>query len=417
MENWNDKWKSFLSDNSILNIAKDENLNNFSNYRNGGAEDEEYWEKIRTLYPVFFDIINLNNGAVCSNPTMVEHAFTSYYSLLNSAPSYFTWKVMEKGREVVREGLSNLINASKDEVAILRNATEALNNVIFGVNLNEGDEVVLSRQDYTKAVHSWKQRALRDKIKLVWVDITGKESNEELIQKFVCSFTEKTRIINLTHVINWNGQVLPVEPIIAAAKKSNIKILLDAAHSFGLLDLDVKKLDCDFMATALHKWMGGPIPSGLLFVKKDEISHTWPLASSVDPLSPNVRKFEELSIQLLPNILGLGHAIDFHMKIGRHNKEERLRHLRRFWTEKVRDVKGLKFNTPFNEDQCCVIVNISLANWKPSDLEAELFRRFKIHSITVNTKNLEGIRITPNIYTTKKELDVLVNALHELQNC
>jgi selenocysteine lyase/cysteine desulfurase len=415
MENWNNKWETFLSDNPVLDVVKKTSLELSPDKISKIGEDDDYWGKIRLYYPAFYDIINLNNGAVCSNPSIVEQAYTTYYSLLNSAPSYFTWKVMEKGREIVREGLSNLINASQEEVAILRNATEALNNIIFGVDLEAGDEVVLSRQDYTKAVQSWKQRELRDKIKLVWVDITGKESNLELIEKYTASFSEKTKVINLTHVINWNGQVLPVEEIIAIAKKRNIQILLDAAHSFGLLEVDAKKLGCDFMVTALHKWLGGPIPSALLYVRKEKISKVWPLASSSDPFSANIRKFEELSIQLLPNILGLGYAIDFHAKVGRANKEARLRHLRRFWSDQVKDLKGLKFNTPLKEEQCCVIVNIILENWEPSKLEAELFRRFKIHTTTVLTKNLEGIRVTPNIYTGKQELEVFIKALFELQ--
>ncbi|MDB5119981.1 MAG: aminotransferase class [Sphingobacteriales bacterium] len=412
MNEWITKWQEFLNQNPVLNVVeRQQTLALHDTSPEELATNEVFWSKVRDSFPKPDGVINLNNGAVSSGPFVVEKAFTSYYALINTSPSYYIWKVMENGRELIRDGLARLINSSAEEIAILRNTTEALNNVIFGISLQKGDEVVACKQDYAKTVSSWKQRELRDGILIKWIEIDGTESNEDIIAKYVSAFTSKTKFLSLTHVINWNGQVLPVEAIIKEAKKKNIKVMLDAAHSFGVLETDVKKLDCDYFTTALHKWLSGPIPSGLLYIKKELIAETWPLASSNTPLSENIRKFEELSIQLLPNVLGLGYAIEFHLHVGRPYKEERLRFLRNFWVNQICKLPGISFKTPLNEEQNLVMVNLSLQGWEPLALETELLNTYQIHVGSVLWDKMEGIRVTVNIYTHPADIQKFVEAL------
>lgn len=418
MHSWISAWKGFLHENPSLQIqseSKELSVPQKSAYEL--AEDEKFWQQVQAQYAVSQELINLNSGAVSSSPIIVEKAFLNYYKLANQIPSYYIFKFMEQGRELIREGLAGLINCAPNEVAMLRNTTEALNNVIFGIDLKEGDEVVACKQDYSKAVSSWKQRELRDKIKIVWVDLQGtNESDEEIAAKYVSTFSKKTKVLHLTHVINWNGQTLPVKNIIGEAKKRNIEILLDGAHSFGILETDMDALGCDYFVTALHKWLSGPIPSALIYIKKEKIARIWPLASSFTPLSDNIRKFEELSIQLMPNILALGFAIEFYLRLGRENKEQRLRYLRRFWTSQLQDLKNFEFKTPVEEERCCVIYTISLHNRNPSELEKELLEKYKIHVTAITWENMKGIRVTPNVYTTKHELQLLTNAIWQIIN-
>lgn len=411
---FNASWNSFLEANPVLQIKESESFEKLTqhNWQNQ-LSSEEYWNQVAACFPKAGKPINLNNGAVCSSCNVVEHAYTNYYKLLNTSPSYFTWRVMEKGREVVRKGLAEIINSSLEEVAIFRNATEALNNAIFGIELSAGDEVVACKQDYAKTVSSWKQRASREGIVINWVTLTGGETNEEVVEKYEAQMSTKTKVLLLTHVINWNGQVLPIKRIIDKAVEKGIKIILDACHSFGLLELDVQLLKVDYLGTALHKWLSGPITSGMLFVRKEAIAHTWPLASSVNPKSDDIRKFEEVSIQLLPNILGLGFAIQFHNVIGRPLKEARLRHLRDYWKEQLKEIKGISFKTPIQEDQQIAMVNFCLEGWTPSGLDQELLNH-QVHVNPVVWEGMEGIRITPNIYTTKEELDYFVKCIRQI---
>ncbi len=390
--------KPYLPDKSIAEIAS----------------DETFWRQIQFFFPSPEDHINLNNGGVCSNPLHVEQAYKEYYSLLNTSPSYFTWKVMEAGRETVKNGLALMCNASPDEIALFRNATEALNNAIFGIQLKANDEVVACHQDYIKCVSSWKQRELREQIKINWVELDGKETNEEVIQKYVAAFTPNTKVLHLTHVINWNGQILPIEPLAKEAKKRDLIVVLDAAHSFAVVETDVRKIDCDYMGVALHKWLSGPIASGMLYIKKDKIAQTYPLASAVEPLSDSIRKFEEMSIQVLPNLLGLGYAIEFHLRLTREVKEARLTYLRQRWTVALQDQDNIKFNVPLNTEQCKAIASFRIESEDPLLIEKRLFESSGIHVVGFNWPNLSGIRITPNIYTPVEDMDSLVVAIKKL---
>ncbi len=417
MRNWTSDWKEFLRDHPSLDVNPGLTYPPVPRVPAASlAADEAFWQQVRHLYPAPGELINLNSGAVSSSPRTVEKAFLAYYQLVNQLPSYYLFKFMEQGRELIREGLAGLVNCSKDEVAFLRNTTEALNNVIFGIPLKAGDEVVACRQDYSKAVASWKQRELREGIKVNWVSLEGpEETDEQIVSKYLSAFTHRTKVLHLTHVINWNGQVLPVAQIIREAKKRGVDVLLDGAHSLGLLETDMAALGCDYFVAALHKWLSGPIPSAMLYVREDKIPGLWPLASSFTPRSGDIRKFEELSIQLMPTLIGLGYAIEFYTWLGRENKEQRLRYLRRYWTAQLRDLNGLLFRTPEEEGRNCVIVNVAVSDHEPAGLEKQMLEKYKIHITAVQWENMPGIRITPNVYTSPGELDALVKAMREVE--
>jgi selenocysteine lyase/cysteine desulfurase len=417
MANWTSQWKQFLHTHSSLSIRSElPTLHVPAASAKAIATDESFWQQIKSTYPRSEGLINLNSGAVSSSPHIVEKAFLTYYQIANQIPSYQIFKYMEQGRELIREGLAILLNCSAEEVTMLRNTTEALNNVIFGLELKEGDEVVACKQDYSKAVASWKQRELRDKIKVRWVNLEGPaQTDEEVIASYVALFTETTKVLHLTHVINWNGQVLPVERLIQEAKARNIDVVLDGAHSFGLLETDMAALNCDYFVAASHKWLSGPIPGGVLYVNKQKIAKLWPLASSANPQSDNIRKFEELSIQLMPAVLALGFAIEYYLWLGRENKEQRLRYLRRYWTTQLQQHENIRFHTPLEENRCCVIVNMALSDWKPTALEKGLLEDHRIHITAVTWENMQGIRVTPNVYTGLEDLKQFVEAIKQLR--
>jgi selenocysteine lyase/cysteine desulfurase len=416
MINWTSGWRQFLHNHPGLHIAPDTKIIQPPAMPAAAlATDEHFWQQIRATYPQSGELINLNSGAVSSSPRLVEKAFLGYYQIANKIPSYQIFKYMEQGRELIREGLANLLNCAAEEVSILRNTTEAMNNVIFGLALSAGDEVVACKQDYSKAVNSWKQRELRDKIKVRWVNLEGPaETDEAIIARYVGLFTEKTRVLHLTHVVNWNGQILPVKELIREAKARNIEVLLDGAHSFGLLETDMAALGCDYFTAALHKWLSGPIPGGMLYVNKQKIARLWPLASSAQPQSDNIRKFEELSIQLMPSVLALGYAMEYYLQLGRENKEQRLRYLRRFWISLLQESAEVRFNTPLEENRCCVIVNMAVANREPAQLEKQLLEEHKIHVTAVTWENMPGIRVTPNVYTSPEELQRFAEAINQV---
>lgn len=373
------------------------------------VSDDDFWRQIRLAYAASPNIINLNNGGVCPAPRATMDALDYYNRMCNEAPSYYMWRTLDEQREPLRFNLAALAGVSTEEIAINRNATEALNTIIFGLKLNAGDEIVLSKYDYPNMINAWKQREKRDGIKLVWVDLDLPSENEEyLVDAFTSKFTAKTKLVHLTHVINWSGQILPVRKIADRAHASNIEVLVDAAHSFAVLNYKIPDLGCDYWGTSLHKFMCGPFGSGLMWIKKEKIAGVLPLLSSSEPESDNIKKFESLGTRSFPIEMAIGYSLDLHNYIGSARKQERLHFLKNYWMERVRDVPGIRFYTSPKPEWSCAIGNFGIEGKKAVDIAVELFNKWKIHTVAIDWEKINGVRVTPNVYTTTEELDKLV---------
>ncbi len=373
------------------------------------VSDDDFWRQIRLAYAASPNIINLNNGGVCPAPRATMDALDYYNRMCNEAPSYYMWRTLEEQREPLRFNLAALAGASTEEIAINRNATEALNTIIFGLKLSAGDEIVLSKYDYPNMINAWKQREKRDGIKLVWVDLDLPSENEEyLVNAYTSKFTAKTKLVHLTHVINWSGQILPVRKIADRAHASNIEVLVDAAHSFAVLNYKIPDLGCDYWGTSLHKFMCGPFGSGMMWIKKEKIAGVLPLLSSPEPESDSIKKFESLGTRSFPIEMAIGYSLDLHNYIGSARKQERLHFLKNYWMERVRDVPGIRFYTSPKPEWSCAIGNFSIEGKKAVDIAVELFNKWKIHTVGIDWEKINGVRVTPNVYTTTEELDKLV---------
>jgi selenocysteine lyase/cysteine desulfurase len=379
------------------------------------ASNEAYWTIFQQAYTVNPNIINLNNGGVSPAPRVVQEALHRYNDLANEGPSYFMWRIMDQGREPLRAKLANLARCLPDEIAINRNATEALNTVIFGLPLQKGDEVIGTLQDYPNMIQAWKQRQLRDGIVYKQLSFDFPIENDEVIvQKFAEAMTPRTKVVHLTHIINWVGQILPVRKIADMAHSRGAEVIIDAAHSFGLLDLDVPALGGDYFGTSLHKFLSAPIGSGMLWVKKEKIEKIWPLVCNDQPRSSDIRKFETLGTRSFCIEQAIGEAINFHEAIGARRKEERIRYLKNYWAEKALQIPKVKLHTSLKAAYSCAIAGVSIDGLKPEELESKLFNKFKIHTVGINWENIRCVRITPHVYTRLQDLDRLIMALEQI---
>ncbi len=377
------------------------------------ASEEEFWYYIQQSFTVSPYLINLNNGGVSPAPKTVQDAMKRYYDLCNEAPSFYMWRELDKGREPLRKNLAKLAGCSAEEIAINRNSSEGLETVIFGLQLKAGDEVVAARQDYPNMINAYKQREMREGIKMVWINLELPSEDEDyLVQQYVKAFTAKTKVVHITHIINWNGQILPVKKIAAEAHKRGIEVVVDGAHSFAHFDFKIPDLDADYFAASLHKWLYAPIGSGMLYVKKEKIKTIYPLfATNDNPLKDDIRKFENLGTRPFYIEQAIGKAIEFHDMIGSERKEKRLHYLKNYWMEKVKDIPGIKLNTSMHPKWGCAIGNIGFAGKKTADLDSFLLDKYKVHVVGIEWENIHGIRVTPNVYTTTKNLDVLVEGI------
>lgn len=378
------------------------------------AGDEEFWQYVQQAYTTSGSIINLNNGGVSPSPKIVQDAMKRYHDMCNEAPSYYMWRILDQGREPLRERLAALAGTDTEEIALHRNASEALETVIFGLDLKPGDEVVLSKQDYPNMINAWKQREKREGIKLVWVDHElPSTDNNYLANNYIEQFTEKTKVVHITHIINWNGQILPVRQIADVAKERNIQVLVDGAHSFAHFNFKIDELNCDYFGTSLHKWLGASIGTGFLYVRKEKIKTLYPLFGVDDPHKDDIRKFEALGTRPFFIEQAIEKAIDFYQMIGAERKEARLFYLKNYWIEQVKDLPDIVINTPMKKGFSCAIGNIGFANKKPEDLDNFLFEKHKIHTVAINWEKIKGVRITPNVYTTLENLDKLVKGIRQ----
>ena len=378
------------------------------------AGEEEFWRYIQQAFTVSPSIINLNNGGVSPAPKTVQDAMKRYYDYSNEAPSYYMWRILDQGRETLRQNLAKMAGCDAEEIAMNRNSSEGLETVIFGLPLKAGDEVVASKQDYPNVVNAWKQRELRDGIKMVWINLELPSENESyLVSQYTKAFTSKTKVVNITHVINWNGQILPVKKIADEAHKKGIEVLVDGAHSFAHINFTIPELGADYFASSLHKWLYAPIGTGMLYVKKEKIKNIYPMFAGDDPLKADIRKFENLGTRPFFIEQAIGKAIDFHEMIGSERKEKRLHYLKNYWSEKVNKIPGVTVRTSLNPKWGCAIGIVSVEGKKPSELDAYLFNNYKIHAVGIEWENIKGVRITPNLYTTTKELDLLVEGIRK----
>jgi len=377
------------------------------------AADESFWYYVQQSFTVSSSLINLNNGGVSPAPKTVQDAMKRYYDLANEAPSYYMWRVIDQGREPLRRNLAGVAGCSAEEIAINRNSSEGLETVIFGLNLKAGDEVVLAKQDYPNVVNAWKQRELRDGIRLKWIQLDLPSENEDdLVSRFTSAFTPNTKAVNITHVINWTGQVLPVKKIAAEARKRNIEVIVDGAHSFAHFDFKIPDLGADYFATSLHKWLYAPIGTGMLYVRKDKIKNLYPLFASDNPLKDDIRKFEHLGTRPFFIEQAIGKALEFHDMIGIERKQERLLYLKNYWMSKVKNLPKVKLHTSMKPGFGCAIGMISVEGKKAGELDSFLFNQYKVHTVGIEWEDIKGVRVTPNVYTSTKNLDVLVEGIN-----
>ncbi|KAA9346407.1 aminotransferase class V-fold PLP-dependent enzyme [Larkinella humicola] len=380
------------------------------------AADEDYWATIQQGYTASSSsTIILNNGGVSPSPLVVQQAVERYNQMVNQGPSYYMWRILDQGREPVREKLALLAGTSPDEIAINRNATEALNTVIYGLDLAKGDEVIGTLQDYPNIIQAWRQRAQREGIVYKQLSFNFPiEDDEQIVREYEKAITPKTKIIHVTHVINWVGQIMPVQKICRMAHKHGIEVVVDGAHSFGLLDFKVSELGCDYFGTSLHKFLSAPVGTGMLWIKKEKISKIWPLLCNSQPKSDDIRKFETLGTRSFPIEQGIGEAINFHNGIGNKRKEERVRYLKNYWAEKALKIPGVRLSTSLKSQFSCGICGVSIDGMTPGEVEGKLMSKYKINTSPTVWENISCVRVTPHVYTTLTDLDKLVRAIGEI---
>jgi selenocysteine lyase/cysteine desulfurase len=370
------------------------------------AMDEDYWSTIQNSFSVTRGIINLNNGGVSPSPRIVTEALVRYIWQQEDATAYTMWQILEPQSETIRTGLAELFGCDREEIAITRNASESLETLLLGLDLKSGDEVLTTTQDYPRMLTTIRQRERREGIKLSLIRIPIPPDNiNEITAAFERAITPRTRLIQMAHQVNITGQITPVKAVCEMARARGIETIVDGAHSFAQFYFKQADLNCDYFGTSLHKWLYAPKGTGMLYVKRDKIAKIWPLFAAEEKNKADIRKFEEVGTHSAAPRLAIGEAMLFHHGVGGKRKEARLRYLSRYWMDQLKGIPRIRFNTSFDSAQMCAIANVQFEGLDPLKIGSYLFDKHRIFTTPIVHEEFQGLRITPNLYTTLKELD------------
>lgn len=382
------------------------------------AEDEDFWFEIQQAFTTDRSLVNLNNGGVSPTPAHVLEAMKRDLDFANQLPVYNGWQILEPQREGVRARLARQWDVDPEEVAITRNASESLQILQFGHDLEAGDEVLTSTQDYPRMVTTFQQRERREGIVLEQIRLpVPAEDAAEVVRRYEEAITDRTRLILMCHMINLTGQILPVRDVVEMASRHGIPVIVDGAHALAHFDFTISELGCDNYSTSLHKWLFAPIGNGLLYLKRERIPDVWPLMAAAESRDDDIRKFEEIGTHPEANFLAIGEALTFHQLIGGARKEARLVYLRNYWAEQLLEHGNVRLNTSLKPGMAAGIANVGIDGVETGPLRNWLWQEHRIFTVAINHAEFNGLRVSPSVYTTIEELDRFVDAMtHAARN-
>ena len=379
------------------------------------AADENYWHEIQQAFTLDRTIINLNNGYTCPSPRVVHEALKRYLDMSNQAPIYYMWNLLEPNVETVRRKLAAEAGCDPEELAITRNASEALQICQLGIDLQPGDEVVTTNQDYGRMLDTWDQRARRDKITVTKISFPVPTTNlGDLTARIEQAITPRTKVIHICHMTNLTGQLFPVRDIARMARSRGIQTIVDGAHAFAHFPFAVRDLECDYYGTSLHKWLLAPVGTGFLYMRRERIENLWPLTPAAVAKSKDIRKFEEVGTHPAANHNAIAEALTFHQAIGVERRAARMRYLTDRWATRLERHPRVKILTSRLPNQSWGLANISLEGIDSGKAYETLWSKYRIITASIKHAEYQGLRITPNIYTTLQEIDMFGDAVEEL---
>ena len=376
------------------------------------ARDEDFWADVAQAFTVDRSLINLNNGGVSPSPAYVQEAMKRHLDYSNEAPAYTMWRILEPQREAVRQRMAREWDCDPEEIALTRNASEGLQICQLGFDLEPGDEVLTTTQDYGRMVTTFQQRERREGIVLKQFRIpVPAEDSAEVVRRFEAAITPRTKLILVCHMINLTGQILPVREITALGRSRGIPVIVDGAHALAHFDFTLGDLDVDYYATSLHKWLFAPHGTGLLYVRRDKIDGLWPMQAAAESMIDNIRKFEEIGTHPAANYIAIGEALTFHQAIGGERKTERLVYLRDTWANQLLKDDRVSLHTSLKPGFACGIANLQIEGLDPGAIGNWLWQRHRIIVTPIGHEECPGLRVSPSVYTTLEELDRFVEAV------
>jgi selenocysteine lyase/cysteine desulfurase len=379
------------------------------------AEDEDFWSKIRASYRLKPDYINLESGFYCIQPEETLEHFIKHVREVNYHGSYYMRNYRLENKARVTAKLAEMADCTPEELIITRNTTESLDTVIGGIDWSFGDEAIYAGQDYMAMQYMFELVEERYGVVRKVIDIPmHPKSDQDIVDAYARAITPRTRLLMVPHIINFTGHILPIRKVCDMAHARGVDVLVDGAHAFGHFQFSIKDLDCDFYGTSLHKWLTAPLGSGFLFAKKNQALKVWPAFAEKPTEDDDILKLNHTGTHPAHTDVAIGNAIDFQNKIGIERKETRLRFIQNYWTDQARKMDHVEVFTPIERHRSCGIATAGIKGMEPQEMAKILMDNHKIFTVPISRNDVQGCRISPNLFTSTQDMDVLVNALKSM---
>ena len=384
------------------------------------ASDEDFWREIRRAYVRDPKLINLNNGGVAPAPTLVLDAEIDAIRYSNLLPAVRMWTDLEPKIEQTRKQIGAMWAADPETIAITRNASESLQIAQFGLDLQRGDEVLTTSQDYPRMITTWQQRQRREGIVLRQLDFdVPVRRPADLVELYERAITPRTKVIHVSQVCFMTGQIFPVKEICALARQRGITSIVDGAHAFAHVPFQFPDVDPDFYGASLHKWLSAPIGTGVLYVRRDRVAKHWALMAAPPSMDNNIRKFEEIGTHPAAMHNGIQQALVFYDQIGAERKFARLRYLKQRWADRLTKSQSATLLVGLAPELSGAFGTIQFDGVDAGKLAGTLLEKYNIVVVPISGPSVKGkvqftgLRVSPNVYTSLEEIDLFCDAVEK----
>lgn len=386
------------------------------------AKNEAYWQKVSSFYDKTEGIVNLEHGYWGKMARPVQDYYVTATKMVNAQNSFYARKDYKKDLATSVQRVAQALGVGEDEIVLTRNATESMQNLIRQYKgLNSEDAVLFADVDYPtyKKDMLWLKQEYG--VNPVEIKLPVRANQGEILQLYLEAFeaNPNLKLILITHVSNQHGLIIPVKEITVEARKRGIDVFSDNAQSWGLIDYQMEALDVDFAVFNLHKWIGSPVGVGALYIKKNALHKIAPYPGEKDPDNTKIETRVHVATSNFAAMISVPAAMDFHERIGAKNKQERLRYLNGLWREKVEKMQKIEVLGGTDNASRTGMGSFRIkGKTSMEDAQALQLRIEKEFGIfTVVRKGLASgscVRVTPQVFTTPEQVQLLVSALKQI---
>lgn len=383
--------------------------------QSGAASDAGFWAQVRREFLIPDELAYLNSGTLGPMPKPVYYAVVDGYRALSADPGRENSR-HNAARGGLREKMAAFVNADPGEIALTRNTTEGMSFIANGLDLEAGDEVLCSFHEHPGGLQPWKLKAQRRGIVVKELPFPIPTPDPaDVVSRFEAAVTPRTKVISVSHVTYPTGCMLPVKELAALARPRGILTVVDGAHAIGMLALDVRDLGVDFYASSPYKWMGAPVGTGFLYLRRESQDRVWPTVASTgwDDPARGAARYDRLSQRAGPLLMATSAALDFQNAIGRERIERRVRTLAGRLRTRLEEIPRARVHTSAHPALGCGITGFALEGFDRREVVDTLWRR---HHVWVRHTDfgLNTVRVSTHHYNTEAQVDRLAEGLRDV---